>query len=299
MRLGYNTNGLAACDAVDAIELLSAIGYRSIAITLDHGVLNPFDASLGDQLARTAAALQARDLRCVVETGARFLLDPQVKHEPTLVSPDPDGRARRVDFLRRAIDVAAALEADCVSLWSGIVRDGAGDRAAMDRLVGGLAEVIDHAGRQDVVIGFEPEPGMLIDTMQRYGDLLEEVESRSIDAARLRLTLDVGHLHCLGELPIAAKIHQWADRLANVHIEDMRSGIHEHLMFGDGEMDIPPLIAALAQIGYAGQVNVELSRHAHVGLAAAQQAFDFLRPLCDAAEPGAPHSHTDSECPNT
>jgi len=54
-------------------------------------------------------------------------------------------------------------------------------------------------------------------------------------------------------------------------------------MFGEGEINFPPVIAALAEIGYAGVVGVELTRHADVGPQAARQAYNFLRPLCDAA----------------
>jgi sugar phosphate isomerase/epimerase len=279
--LGYNTNGLSGVDAVAAIEALAEIGYAGVALSVDHGLLNPFGPALAAELEQAADALERHQFRAVIETGARFLLDAEVKHEPTLVTADPAGRARRVDFLCRAIDMAAAVGADCVSFWSGRVRDGAGDRAAMDRLVDGLASVLEHAERRGAVIGFEPEPDMFIDTLARYGDLLDELSARQIDAARLQLTIDVGHLHCLGELPIADHICQWGQRLVNVHIEDMRHGVHEHLMFGEGEIDFPPVIAALAEIGYDGPVNVELSRHAHEGLAAARRARDFLAPLLD------------------
>ena len=93
---------------------------------------------------------------------------------------------------------------------------------------------------------------MLVDTLAAYDRLLAELAARSVDTSRLRLTIDIGHLHCLGELPIPAKIRQYAARLANVHIEDMRPGVHEHLMFGDGEIDFPPVIAALDEIRYDG-----------------------------------------------
>jgi sugar phosphate isomerase/epimerase len=279
MLLGYNTNGLAHHDLLDAIGLVSEIGYRAVAITIDRGALNPFDERLDEQLTRVSTALESQELRCVIETGARFLLDPRTKHEPTLVSADPAGRARRIDFLCRAIDIAAKLNADCVSLWSGIVRDGAGKREAFSRLVAGLAEVVQHAERKNVVLAFEPEPGMLIDTLARYDDLLHELSVRRIDASRLRLTIDIGHLHCQNEVPIAERIVAHRDQLANVHIEDMRSGIHEHLMFGEGEIDFPPVIAALAKIGYAGVLGVELSRHSHEGPEAARRAYEFLSAL--------------------
>ena len=172
----------------------------------------------------------------------------------------------------------------------------------MNRLAEGLAEVVDHASRQNVPIGFEPEPGMLIDTMSAYEALLKR-----IDAPNLRLTLDIGHLQCQGEMSVlvaqppsavsvvsavsavstvsavSAASHNRGrlrrilkERLVNVHIEDMRAGVHEHLMFGEGEIDFPPVVRALAETGYTGDLYVELSRHSHEGPEAARRAFEFL-----------------------
>ena len=283
MLLGYNTNGLAHHNLLDAIALLAEIGYSGVAITLDHGSLDPFDERCDAQSEQVAVALKKYEFRCVIETGARFLLNPREKHEPTLVSADPGRRGDRVDFLCRAIDIASRLNADCVSLWSGIVRDGAGESQAFSRLVGGLADVLQYAEQKNVLLAFEPEPGMLVDTLARYDDLLEELSRRRIDASRLRLTIDIGHLHCQGEVPIAEQILGRGDRLANIHIEDMRVSVHEHLMFGEGEIDFRPVIAALAKIGYAGMVGVELSRHSHEGPEAARRAYKYLEPLIRAA----------------
>ena len=284
--LGYITNGLTNVDAAHAIDLLHSIGYRGIGFTLDHGLLNPYSDDFEARSISAAERLEQFGMQSAIETGARFLLDPHVKHEPTLVSADSAGRARRIDFLCRAVDAAATLGSNCVSFWSGIVRDGAGDREAMDSLVDGLLTVLDYADQNDVPLAFEPEPGMFIDTMDRFADLLEAIHQRGGDADRLQLAVDIGHLHCQGELPIAAKLHEWADRLVHVHIEDMRAGVHEHLMFGEGEIDFPPVIAALEEIRFSGIIGVELSRHAHLGSQAARQAYNFLRPICDAAEAG-------------
>jgi sugar phosphate isomerase/epimerase len=283
MQLAYNTNGLANHNLLDAIGLLAEIGYTGISITLDQGALNPYDQTLNAQLAEVAGLLLSQRLRCVIETGARFLLDPLHKHEPTLVSPAPSARARRVDFLKRAIDIAAQLKAQCVSLWSGVVHDGAAQDEAFSRLVDNLPAVLEEADRQNVALAFEPEPGMLIDTIDRYNEMLEWLTNKRINVARLGLTIDVGHLHCQGEVPIPEKICASKDQLVNVHLEDMRAGVHEHLMFGDGEIDFPPVIAALAQIRYDGLLSVELSRHSHEGPEAARRAYNYLRPLIEAA----------------
>ena len=272
MLLGYNTNGLPHHDLFDAVKLLADIGYRSVAITIDHGPIDPRCKRRFDELQRMRELLDVLQLRSVVETGARFLLDLREKHEPTLVSPQPKDRARRIAFYEYTIDAAAVLGSDCVSLWSGAMREALDFRAAMERLADGLQTVLDYAGERGVAVGFEPEPGMLIDNMDRFEQLLGR-----IDSPLLRLTLDVGHLHCQGETPISQYIHLWASRLVNVHIEDMRAGVHEHLMFGRGEMHFPPILEALGQIGYKGGVHVELSRHGREGPQAAAQAMEFLK----------------------
>jgi len=271
VRLGYITNGLAHHDPYQAVELLAELGYRSVGLTIDHGTLNPYGGHVASRIRQMRQLLDRLDMRSVVETGARYLLDPREKHEPTLVSSDPAGRARRIEFYKHAIDAAAELNADCVSLWSGVLRDGADQPTVWRRLANGLQEVLEYADSKRVDIGLEPEPGMFVDTMGRFDELL-----RVVDHRRLRLTLDIGHLHCLGEVPIADQIGRYAPRLVNVHIEDMRFGAHEHLMFGEGEIDFPPVMRALVRAGYAGGVHVELSRHSHEGPAAARRALEFL-----------------------
>ena len=268
MLLGYNTNGFAHHRLVDAIDVLAEIGYRSVAITVDHHALPPNSLRHADGMAEVREALARHGMRSVIETGARFLLDPRRKHEPTLMSAEP---RRRVEFYRYAIDCAAELDAGCVALFSGILHDPISESEAWGRLVPGLRETLDYASARGVLVGFEPEPGMFIDSMARFEQLFERLGDD-----RLRLTLDLGHLHCQGETPIARVIDRWASRMVNVHLEDMRCGVHEHLMFGHGEIDFSPVLQALARVGYNGGVHVELSRHSHQAPEAAREAFEFL-----------------------
>ena len=100
MKLGYNTNGFAHHRLEDALVILAELGYESVALTLDYHALNPFDDQLPRQLADVKKILHRRGLRCVIETGARFLLDPLHKHRPTLVSA---AAGRRPGALRRTV----------------------------------------------------------------------------------------------------------------------------------------------------------------------------------------------------
>jgi L-ribulose-5-phosphate 3-epimerase len=274
MRLGYNTNGLPHHATSDALEVLAEIGYRSVALTLDHHCLPPDSPTLGRDLEQVRTQLEHRKLDCVIETGARFLLDRFEKHAPTLMAASRPDQARRIAFYRHAIDVAARLGAPMVSLWSGIQRDEAPRSVALDRLVEGLLPVLDCAAQRGVVIAFEPEPGMFIETMEQFAELDQRVNHPAF-----QLTIDIGHLQCVESQPIAECLRAWGPRIRNIHIEDMRRGVHEHLMFGEGEIDFPPVIAALREIEYAGGLHVELSRHGHDGPAAAKRAFAFLSNL--------------------
>ncbi len=276
MRLGYNTNGLPHHRLLDAIELLADEGYESVAITLDSAALDPYqDPVVLDREVRSVVdALDRRGLARVVETGARFLLNPRKKHDPTLMDPDPSRRAVRVDFLVRAIHIAAAIGAEAVSFWSGILPDSVVEDEAMDRLASAIVTVIDRAEQRGMRLAFEPEPGMFIDTFARFARLDERVRHPLFD-----LTVDVGHVHCVEPGDAASHLPRWAGRIANVHIEDMARGVHEHLMFGEGTIEFAPIIAALRSIDYRGGLHVELSRHGHMAVDAVRRSASILRPL--------------------
>ncbi|MCH7873526.1 MAG: sugar phosphate isomerase/epimerase, partial [Planctomycetes bacterium] len=235
MFLGYNTNGFAHHTTRDAATILCEIGYRSIALTLERSHLDPPDRSAVKQCIEYIGPI-TRDagLRVTIETGSRFILDAHRKHQPTLLSASAGDRERRVEFILAAVEVAAAMEADSVSLWSGTADDAAEEAALFDRLVTGLRKILAHAESHNVRLSFEPEPGMFVETMAQFERLID-----AVDHPLLGLTLDVGHVHCLGDGDVADHVRRWKNKLWNLHIEDMRRGEHNHLMFGEGDMDFP------------------------------------------------------------
>ena len=242
MKLGYNTNGLAHHRLVDAIELSLTWATRAWRSPSTPGALDPYDdphRSIA-RSARFARPWTARGLSSRHRDRRRYLLNPRLKHDPTLMDPDPARRAVRTDFLQRAIDLAEALGAEAVSLWSGCPPVAIEEGPGLDRLADGLKPLLDHAEQAHIPLAFEPEPGMFIDTLDRFSRLDER-----IDHPLFQLTVDLGHVHCLDEGDIPALLRQWAARIVNIHIEDMVQGTHEHLMFGEGTMDFPPICRAL------------------------------------------------------
>lgn len=276
MILGYNTNGFAHHRLNDALAIIAEFGYRGVALTPDVNHFNPF-RDIGSPEYDTEELIelfQEQKLQVVIETGARFLLDPRRKHQPTLISSTADGRFERYSFLQDCVYVAKEIGARELSFWSGTPTDDASPRALMVRLTDGCRRLADVAAKYDIRLAFEPEPGMFIDTMEKFADL-----HAAVNHPNFGLTLDVGHLVCTGELPVSEHIKRWKRWLWNVHIEDMRPGVHDHLMFGEGTVDFADVFAGLRAIDYAGMVSVELSRHSYDAVTTARRAKAFLDPF--------------------
>jgi len=278
LRFAYNTNGLAHHRLDAALELLAAEGYDGVGLTLDVHHLDPFRAT-ANQVRAVRRHLGTLGLSCVVETGARFLLDPRRKHWPTLISAE--GAAVRRDFLVRAMTVAVDLGARVVSLWSGAADPGSDPGENMKRLTGALESLCETAEDEGVTLGFEPEPGMFVDTLAGWRELRARVPH-----PRLGLTLDVGHVLCEPGGDPAAAIRAHGKELVNVQIEDMKRGVHEHLPFGKGDLDLPAALKALVDVGYGGLVGVELSRDSHRAQDSVRESLAALRAAEGAGSPG-------------
>ena len=254
LRFAYNTNGAANHRLDDALGLIADAGYDGVALTLDIHHLDPFAPDWATERRRVAARLRQLGLGCVVETGARFLLDPRSKHEPTLLTADPAGRARRVEFLCRALEVAVETGADAMSFWAGVPKPGVAAADARAWLRDGAGQVARRAEALGAVAALEPEPGMLVETVDDWAALA---------IPGLRLALDTGHCIVTGERDPAAAVVEFAAHLGTVTIEDMKRGVHVHLPFGEGDMDVPGVLRALEAIGFDRLVCVEMSRESH------------------------------------
>jgi sugar phosphate isomerase/epimerase len=268
-RLGYGTNGFANHRLDDALRVIADLGYTAVALTLDHHHLDPYAEDVAKQADHVANLLDRLGLRSVVETGARYLLDPEHKHHPTLVCDEPE---RRIDFLNRAVRIAAALGADCVSFWSGVKPATVDDDTAWRRMRIGVGEVLEEAAALNVPLGLEPEPGMFVEQLSDALRLREELGAPRL----LGITLDVGHCVAVEPVDAATCVRRAADLLVNVQLDDMRDGVHEHLEFGEGELDLPATLAALSEVGYTGVAAVELPRHSHAAPVVAARALVAL-----------------------
>ncbi|MFD3664397.1 sugar phosphate isomerase/epimerase family protein [Streptomyces sp. NPDC058659] len=282
--LGYGTNGFANHRLDDALRVIADLGYTAVGLTLDHHHLDPFAPGRARAAERLAGLLSSLGLRCVVETGARYLLDPSRKHHPTLVS---ESAGPRIDFLLRSVRIAQILGAECVSFWSGVSEPGVSGQTNRDRLTNHLGPVVDEAQRRGVRLALEPEPGMVVERLDEALELRRALGEPEV----LGVTLDVGHCVAVEPVDAATCVVRAGRLLFNVQLDDMLPGVHEHLEFGQGELDLAGTLAALDRIGYRGVAAVELPRHSHAAPQVAARALAALRRAREGTGPrqgGAP-----------
>ena len=269
---GYNTNGFAHHKIEDALQILAELGYRSIAFTLDYNTVEPFAANAIARARELGKMAQDLGLNLVIETGARFLLDPRRKHQPTLISKQASDRKKRVDFLLRCAELGLAMGSNTLSFWSGKPDFEAAEDSYWQLLIEQCIEISKQVENSGMKIAFEPEPGMFIDTMDKFEQL-----HKAILHSKFGLTLDIGHLECMNEMPLLPHLEKWSSVLWNIHLEDMRLGVHDHLPPGEGSIDFGKVFAGLNEIKYEGGVHWELSRHSHDAVETARKCRQFMQ----------------------
>lgn len=272
LRFAYNTNGTVHHRMEDAVSLIADSGYDGIALTLDHHVLDPMRPGWEGRTEILAHTLSQRRLGVVIESGARFVLDPRDRHQPTLVSPTEDGRALRLAYLKRCLDIGAMLGAEVMSFWAGARKPGVPLETAHRWLDDGVEQVLAHAERVGVPAALEPEPEIevVVHTVDEYAALQARFPS-------LELALDLGHVMVTQERVPEASILEFAPHIGSISLEDMKRGVHHHLAFGDGDMNIVGCLDALEQIDFRRLVCVELSADSGRADMMVPHALEWLR----------------------
>ena len=250
--LGYNSNGFAHHRLEEALPFLADLGYTAVAITPDVGHLDPRTATAG-QVAAIGSLCQKLGLTVVLESGARFLLDPRRKHRPNLLETDESCQAR-LCLLQTLLRWCPDLGARVLSFWSGALPEGQTEDGARARLRAATDVLAPAAESLGVALALEPEPGHFVDTLDKFSGLTD---------ARLALTLDVGHLLVNDRYEPEAAVRAYGARIASVQLDDMLPGIHDHKAPGEGRVDWPAVRRACAALPSGTPACFELSRDSH------------------------------------
>ncbi|MBW4051521.1 MAG: sugar phosphate isomerase/epimerase [Proteobacteria bacterium] len=221
IQLSYSTFGLTDLDFPAAIDAVDEVGYAGVEIAFHRRQFNPFEIG-DDELAAVRRRLQALRVKPACIATASHFFTPSRPHEPSLISLDLAGRKRRIDLIKRGIHCARALGVSLVTFGSGFVRDEHVCNPAVnprELLVDSIRECLrEIRDDEDISLLIEPEPGMLIETLEQGLSLIEEVGS-----PRFRLHVDICHAYC-SEKNYVAALAAAAPLARYLHVSDARPG---------------------------------------------------------------------------
>lgn len=269
MKFCYNANGLRNLGLLEAVRAVARAGYEGIELSLHPRHIEPFHFNAA-QVKQLREELKHANLQaCCLATGADLLLGPE-RFEPSFIHPTREGRQRRVELMRWAIDVAADLGVPVINFSSGIRQPQVPPEAAWEMLQSGVSQCLTHAAGR-VTLAIEPEPGFFIQTNGEAAELI-----RQLGSSHLRINQDLGHANVCEE-DYLDSVARALPLTAHFHVEDIKKRVHQHEIPGEGDIDFPGFFRVLRQGGYRGFLSVELYNHAPVYEQALTRSMAFLR----------------------
>ena len=200
-----------------------------------------------------------------------------IPRECHLVSPQPEVRAKGVEFLKTCVDRTAELGARlvCGPMFAGLGVM-TGRRRTPEEwnwAVEGLQVVAHHAQKRDVMVCLEPLNRFetyFLNTLEDAARLIHDIGEPNV-----KIHFDTFHANIEERHPAEA-LRSVARELGHVHISENDRGIP-----GTGHVDWRGVLKALKVIGYNGWMTIESFAQPEPDLAAAAAIWRDIAPSGD------------------
>jgi sugar phosphate isomerase/epimerase len=272
MVFGYSTNAFVKFSLFEAIEKIGRLGFRGIEIMGDRPHLYPPDFD-DDELSRLKGLLKDSHLK-VTNINSFTLFAVGDTYLPSWIEPDKERREIRIRHTLDSLKVAETLECKNISVPPGGPLNGMSRKEALALFHQGMERVIPLAEELGIKILVEPEPDLMIETTQEFGTFIKDVKSKMVG-----INFDIGHFYCAGEAPHSSfeTLYEW---VGHVHLEDIAtSRVHNHLIAGQGAISFKDVFRAMVNLGYSGDISLELYPYTDTPDEAGRASLDYLRPL--------------------
>jgi sugar phosphate isomerase/epimerase len=272
MVFGYSTNAFKKFSLTEAIEKIARLGYKGVEILGDRPHLYPpdFDRPQINQFNEVIAAHKLK----ITNLNSFTLFAVGDTYLPSWIEPDKARREIRIRHTLDSLKIAKQIGCPVISIPPGGPLNGLDRQKAMTLFYQGLEQVVPLAEELGIMILVEPEPDLMIETSGQFREFIKDVQSKSIG-----LNFDIGHFFCVGEDPRQAfeELFQW---VGHVHLEDIASSReHNHLIAGRGAIEFKEIFTSMVQLGYKGDISLELYTYQDTPEEAGRESLDYLRPI--------------------
>ena len=176
-------------------------------------------------------------------------------------APTAEGRRAAIDDNRRAIEEAAAVNADCLVMIAGGLPQGSRDLAgAREVATEGLAAILPEARAAKVPLALEPLHPMTAPDRCCWNTLSQVLDLCDRFGEGTGVAVDVYHVWWDSDLP--KQIARAGKRILGHHICDWlvptRDTAFDRGMMGDGVIDLSAIRRMVEAAGYHGPQEVEI-----------------------------------------
>ncbi len=250
------------------LEILREIGFTGVEMNKSH-LRRCRTASLREHFVKQAGNLGIRmgGLNVVGEPYFQPFGD-EVQLEATVAG------------LRQDVDYALSLGVKDVLIWEGCAPTGTTEEYWMEHLLPRLLAlfrmVLAYAEPKQVRILVEPHPF----TVGMSDRLLTRLYDR-LDSACFGITYDFCHYGVGRPTDYVEAVRRLGRRIRHVHFSDSdRKSSELHFAPGDGELDTKAVLQALRDIGYDGNITLDLYGHP-TPVEAAKRSLSAVRAACE------------------
>jgi inosose dehydratase len=225
-QLTYRTFG----DMERAIREIGAAGYAGVEL---------FDGNLLDYEGRYSELRKALNQAGVVlvaaYSGANFIFGDILGEE-----------LARID---RVAAAAAELDAEHLVVGGGAKRARGREPDDFKRLGAALNKVVDIAGKAGLTAHYHPHLSTIVEKPEEIREIFRYTA--------INFCPDTAHLAAAGGDP-AEQIREFRDRISYVHLKGWQREPFAFTPLDRGDLDMRPILAALAETGFAGWITNEL-----------------------------------------
>jgi sugar phosphate isomerase/epimerase len=166
---------------------------------------------------------------------------------------------RLFELTKTAIRMTPSLGTN-IFVFSG-AKKRTGDRDEWKRMVERTRILTAIAEDSGVTLAKEFEPGFVVGSTPEILRLFNEIPSPHLAA-----NLDLGHVFICDPHP-KVSIPQLGEKIVHGHISGMSTGLHDHLLLSEGDMDVLAYLRALKKVGFQGGLALDLYKYDYEAVA--------------------------------
>ena len=272
MIIGYSTNAFVKFSVYEAVEKIGRLGFGGVEIMCDRPHLYPPDYD-EKNLTRLKTLIDDQGLK-VTNLNSFTLFAVGDTYLPSWIEPREERREIRIQHTLQCLKVADFFGCKNISVPPGGPVGEISREKAMTLFHRGLERVAPLAQELDIKILVEPEPDLLMENTREFKEFIVDVKSPAIG-----VNFDIGHFFCAGEDPSGAleELFEWT---GHVHLEDIASNrAHNHLVLGHGAIQFQEVFKTMINLGYEGDVSLELYPYVDTPEEAGRESLEYLRAL--------------------